>query len=210
MQTHNGGRGARQPASRLKRATDLWARRLHVYTSMIALLVVLFFGLTGITLNHPDWTFGDDVSVSSHNGRFPFEASGVGGTVEFLAIAEYVRGEYSVSGTVDNYSVVNGRGSIAFKKPGYSADLFFDAEASTYELTVTQQGFVAIMNDVHKGRDAGPLWKWAIDISAGFLVAISITGLAMQLFLRRRRFVALTVAAAGGLITVFVILVTIS
>ena len=33
-------------------------RWIHVYTSMISLLIVLFFGLTGITLNHPKWTFG--------------------------------------------------------------------------------------------------------------------------------------------------------
>ena len=30
-------------------------RWLHIYTSMVSLLIVLFFGLTGVTLNHPDW-----------------------------------------------------------------------------------------------------------------------------------------------------------
>ena len=32
-------------------------RWLHVYLSMISLAVVLFFSVTGITLNHPDWFF---------------------------------------------------------------------------------------------------------------------------------------------------------
>ncbi len=36
-----------------KRNTHRWARWIHVYTSMVALVVVLFFGITGITLNHP-------------------------------------------------------------------------------------------------------------------------------------------------------------
>ena len=30
-----------------------WARIVHAYSSMVALVLVLFFGLTGITLNHP-------------------------------------------------------------------------------------------------------------------------------------------------------------
>ena len=33
----------------------LW---LHIYLSMFGLAAVLFFSVTGITLNHPDWVFG--------------------------------------------------------------------------------------------------------------------------------------------------------
>ena len=33
----------------------LW---LHIYVSMFGLAAVLFFSVTGITLNHPDWFFG--------------------------------------------------------------------------------------------------------------------------------------------------------
>ncbi|WP_420640017.1 PepSY-associated TM helix domain-containing protein [Candidatus Poriferisocius sp.] len=203
-------RNGRPPAGRVRRLTDVWARRLHVYTSMIALLLVLFFGITGITLNHPEWTFGDDVSVTTHGGEFPFPATSEDRVVQFLAIAEYVRNDHGVVGSVDSYDVVDGQGSIAFKNPGYSADLFFDPGNNTYELTITQQGFVAVMNDLHKGRDSGSLWKWVIDISAGFLVAISITGLMMQFFLRRRRFAAFATAAVGCLITGILIMVTLS
>ena len=30
-------------------------RWLHIYLSMFSLAVILFFSLTGVTLNHPDW-----------------------------------------------------------------------------------------------------------------------------------------------------------
>src|SRR6516165_9441532 len=33
-------------------------RWLHIYLSMFGLATVLFFSVTGITLNHPDWVFG--------------------------------------------------------------------------------------------------------------------------------------------------------
>jgi hypothetical protein len=41
------GRGT-STGRRRKQATSRWVRWIHVYTSMISLLIVLFFGLTGI------------------------------------------------------------------------------------------------------------------------------------------------------------------
>src|SRR4051795_2692074 len=34
-------------------------RWLHIYLSMFGLAAVLFFSVTGITLNHPAWFFGE-------------------------------------------------------------------------------------------------------------------------------------------------------
>src|SRR6516165_545898 len=34
----------------------LW---LHIYVSMFGLAAILFFSVTGITLNHPGWFFGE-------------------------------------------------------------------------------------------------------------------------------------------------------
>src|SRR5205823_5331679 len=34
-------------------------RWLHIYLSMFGLAMVLFFSATGVTLNHPDWFFGE-------------------------------------------------------------------------------------------------------------------------------------------------------
>lgn len=193
-----------------RRATHRWARWLHVYTSMVALVVVLFFGISGITLNHPTWTFGDDVNVRTETGSLPIATTMDDGSVDFLSISEYARDELGVTGTIDSFEAIDGDGSIAYKNPGYSADLFFDVEAGTYSLTVEQQGWVAVMNDLHKGRDTGNAWRWVIDVSAGFLVVISITGLTMQLFLRKRRRSAFLIAGLGAVLTIVGIVITVS
>ncbi len=200
--------------ARLGRETHRWARLIHVYTSMIALVVVLFFAVTGLTLNHPDWTFGDDVDTTTVTGSFPFSTELVGsdGTVQgvdFLSIAEYVRDDYGVVGSVDSFDVTNGEGSIAFVNPGYRADLSFDVDTGTFDLTVEQQGWVAVVNDLHKGRSTGVAWRWLIDVAAVFLIVISVTGLVMQLFLRKRRRSALLVAGAGLAITVVMVALTV-
>lgn len=176
---------------------------------MIALLVVLFFGVTGITLNHPDWAFGQSTSTTESTGTLEFDPSSDDGAVDYLAIAEFVRSTYGVHGEVDSYDTVNDTATIAFKGPGYSADVYVDIDSGDYSLTVVEQGFVAAMNDLHKGRDSGSVWSWVVDISAAFLVVISLTGLAMQLVLRRRRRSALAIAVVGAVVGTVLMVVTV-
>jgi uncharacterized protein len=192
--------GRRSP----KLAAHRWTRWLHVYTSMIALVLVLFFGLTGITLNHPDWTFGDEVTRTSFSGTLP--AGWDTDPVDFLTVVEFVRSEYGLSIRVADHSLTGDQGSVSFREPGASADLLFDTGDGSFELSIEQQGFVAVMNDLHKGRDSTSAWRWVIDVAAGFLVVIALTGLGLQFFLRKRRLRALGVAAAGLVATVALIL----
>ena len=63
-------------AGHTKRGIHRWSRWIHVYTSMVALLIVLFFGVTGITLNHPKWTFGDDVDTTTTDWRAALRRQG--------------------------------------------------------------------------------------------------------------------------------------
>ena len=199
-------------APRLRRRTHVWARRLHVYTSMVAFVIILFFGITGITLNHPTWTFGDDAQRTTTSGTFPFDTTDDGtaeGEVQYLGIAEHVRSEAGVSGSVDSFGVTGDEGSIVFTNPGYSAEVTFDLTSRDYELIVDQQGFVAVLNDLHKGRDTGSAWAWVIDAAAGFLVLVSVTGLVMQAFLRRNRTAAFVTAGVGAILTVALIVLTV-
>ena len=43
---------------RLKVRFAAAARWLHIYASVLGLGAVLFFSITGLTLNHPDWLLG--------------------------------------------------------------------------------------------------------------------------------------------------------
>ena len=203
-----GAAAGPMPAPSIKRRTHHLARWLHVYASMIALLIVLFFGITGLTLNHPDWAPGGGTTTETSTGTFPFPAQS-NGTIAWLPIAEYVRTTYDVKGTVGSFDATDGQGSIAFENPGYTADLFFDVDTGAYQLTIEQQGFVAVMNDLHKGRNAGSTWRWTIDVAAVLLVAISLTGLTMQFFLRKRRRSALVASAVGAVVLVGLIVLTV-
>jgi hypothetical protein len=176
---------------------------------MISLIIVLFFGLTGITLNHPNWTLGSNGSHSKYTGTLP-TGSSAAGTVDFFTITEFIRSKYGVTAAVSDHRADDSQGSIAFKGPGYAADLSFDVTTGAYKLSINEAGLLAAMNDVHKGRDTGSGWKWVIDVAGGLLVVVALTGLGIQLFLRKRRRRALTTAAVLGVVTILLIYSTLN
>ena len=199
------GRGASDGPVRAKRSRSRsafwqkWSRLIHAYTSMIALLLVLFFGITGITLNHPDWTFGNEPTTTTESGTFDFEVA-PDGNVDYLEVSESLRSTYGINAEVSEYSTTGTLGQIAYREPGYAADATFDTETGKYTVTIEQQGWVGVMNDLHKGRDADSSWRWAIDVAGAFLVVIALSGLLLQLVLKRRRRSAVIVAVVGALV----------
>ena len=68
---------------------------------------------------------------------------------------EFFRNNYGVRARMSDFITDDTECSVSFKGPGYSADAFIDRETGAFEMTITQYGVVAIMNDLHKGRDTG-------------------------------------------------------
>ena len=173
-----------------------WLRWLHIYISMFTLLVVLFFAVTGITLNHPEWAFGTEETSSEVTGTLP-EGWRQGETVDWLRVADYLRAEHGVHGTPQDYRIDELEGAISFRGPGYSADAFIQAATGGYQMSIVEQGAVGWLNDLHRGRDAGTAWKWVVDLSGVFLTVVALSGIGILWFLKRIRTRAIATLAVG-------------
>ena len=55
----------KKPVKTTRRMLASWSRWAHIYLSMFGLAVILFFSVTGLTLNHPDWFFDEQTIQSS-------------------------------------------------------------------------------------------------------------------------------------------------
>ncbi len=88
---------------------------------------------------------------------------------------------------------------ITLNHPGYNADAFIERSTGQYDLTVTSAGFIAVLNDLHKGSDTGTRWATVIDISAIIMIFVSVTGFVMIFCLSKRKLPGLIVAAIGAL-----------
>jgi len=177
-------------------------RWLHLYLSVVSFLLVLFFAVTGLTLNHADW-FEDAARTADIKGQL--NQKWVVGedttTVNKLAIVEYFRSAHHLQGRVSEFRIDEQECSVSFRGPGYSADIFINRPDGKFELTETRLGLWAVMNDLHKGRDTGRGWSWVIDIAAIFMTLVSVTGLLLLLFLKKKRVNGLLWLLIGAVVT---------
>lgn len=192
-----------------RRSTAWWMRWAHVYLSMISLFVVLFFGLTGITLNHQDWTFGTEPVSTTTTGAVPSSLLS-GDAPDFLGISEFLRSDYDVRGEVTDYRDDGNEGTIAYAGPGYRAQMTFGLADGNFELIEQDQGWITVLNDLHKGRDTKSSWRWLVDISGVLLVIVGLTGLVIQLYMRKRRTRAIVSAIVGTAVTLLLLWIAIT
>lgn len=178
------------------------SRWLHIYLSMISFIIVLFFSITGLTLNHADY-FQKNASVMQNKGSLDGSWVNADDTLKIqkLAIVEYFRNKYKVKGAVADFRIDDREISFSYKAPGYAADAFVNRSDASYELIETNQGLMGFMNDLHKGRDSGKTWLWVIDIAAILMTVISLSGLILLLFMKKKRLSGILLLFAGLAIT---------
>lgn len=194
-------------------------RWLHIYLSMFGLASVLFFSVTGLTLNHPDWFFAGAERRDEAEGRIdpkwlhldtPAPSSGEepdpSRGVAKLEIVEHLRGAHGIRGALAEFRAEEDECLVSFKGPGYAADAFIDRASGRYNVSQTYHGFLALINDLHKGRDTGPAWSALIDVSAVLMTLISLTGLVLLFYLKLRRVPGLVVTLIGAVVVAAVFL----
>ncbi|MEG3220162.1 PepSY-associated TM helix domain-containing protein [Vibrio gigantis] len=175
------------------RAVQSWARRLHVYISMALLFVVLFFSVTGITLNRPELFESSQPNIQRSTLTLPsslFTVQDGRLKADETAFETFLFEEANLSGVpsgLDIYAEIEdgelliGEVSMDFKGPGYNASVFVDVTSEFVEVETTNYGVIALLNDLHKGRNSGEVWKWFIDITALLMIFFVVTGVCLLL-----------------------------
>jgi uncharacterized protein len=161
-----------------------------------------FFAITGITLNHTEW-FEDQQKTTNAKGKFEASWVAVADTnaIKKLEIVEFIRNKHHVTGAISEFVIDEDQCTISFNGPGYTADVFVERTSGAYELSETRTGLFGILNDLHKGRDSGKVWKWVIDISAVLMVLVSFTGLMMLWFLKKKRVAGFLTVLGGAILS---------
>ncbi|WP_111307824.1 PepSY-associated TM helix domain-containing protein [Confluentibacter sediminis] len=188
-----------------KKFVAKYSRWLHIYLSMISFVIVLFFSITGLTLNHADY-FQNNTSITQNEGKIDSNWISATDTLKIkkLEIVEFFRNKYKVKGSVTDFRIYDSEISLTFKAPGYASDIFINREDASFSLTQTNQGLMGFFNDLHKGRDTGKAWLWTIDVSAILMTIISLTGLILLLFIKKKRTAGVALLFAG-LILIYII-----
>jgi hypothetical protein len=176
-----------------------FVRTTHIYLTMMALLLFLFFGATGFMLNHGDWFGLEEVRTKESKGTLP---AAILRPLDKLAVVEKLRAEFGAAGGLDAFEEEPDRLRAVFLRPGGRTEAVIERADGSVVATTETRGIATVLTDLHRGAGTGGAWKLLIDGASLLLLAAALTGLTLWLSLPRRRRVGLMTLAAGVLVSV--------
>jgi uncharacterized protein len=206
------------PPARKRSRKSFWLKQLHTWhwmSSAISLIGLLLFAITGFTLNHaadiegapksaeraaqlPPALFAQVKADDAPDSRKPIPAP----------VAKFIESQVKLDAAgVAEWSA--GEIYLAKPRPGGDGWISIDRDTGAVTSETTSRGWIAYLNDLHKGRNAGTAWKWFIDIFVFACIVFTLTGLVLLWMHSKHRKSTWPLVIAGlvipALIAVFLI-----
>lgn len=169
-------------------ARGFWLRQFrqwHWVSAAISLVGMLLFAVTGLTLNNAALFASRPVTVET---QFDLPAALL---PQIAALPE--AGDAALPEPVQDWAAKTLRLAladrplelspdevyIALPTPGGDGWLAIDRTSGAVTHSSSDGGWLAYLNDLHKGRNAGPVWGWFINILAMACIVFTLTGLGL-------------------------------
>jgi len=185
-----------RPPKAVNARRSFWLKQLHQWhwiSAAVSLVGLLLFTVTGITLNHAAQIPAEPVTVETtaelpaplleRLAAFPEE------TTEPVpeAVARWAAEALDVQIAGRPTETTADEIYVALPEPGGDGWLTIDRATGEALRERTTRGWVAWLNDLHKGRNTGPVWYWFIDVFAVACLIFAVTGLGLTWMHARQR-----------------------
>jgi hypothetical protein len=167
-----------------------WLKHLHQWhwvSAATCLVGMALFSITGFTLNHAGWIAAKPTVTTSH-AQLPPEMLAA---LQRVASSDADKASKAIPADTDRWlseqlAVRTQSASkewsedevyVSLPRPGGDAWLTIDLASGEVTHELTERGWIAYFNDLHKGRNAGAVWSLFIDTFAIAAVIFSTTGL---------------------------------
>jgi hypothetical protein len=195
-----------QPGLKLRfyRQCRLW----HGYLSAFAFAALLFFAVTGIVLNHPNWLAATEprgapvklTLTSSQLQELRSAQAPAEMLTDMIAARTTLYGVFKGSDTEMDQIFVRLRGARG------SSDIRANLRDGTVVVMSERATTTGLLNALHRGEQAGTAWRAFIDIAAGILIAVSLVGYTIFVSMSARLKTALFITGLSvlGMVMLFV------
>ena len=185
-----------RPPKALNARRSFWLKQLHQWhwiSAALSLIGLLLFAVTGITLNHAADIPAEPVTVeqtatlpaplAERLAAFPQD------TTDPVpeAVARWASDAFKVQIAGRPTETTPDEIYVALPEPGGDGWLTIDRATGEALRERTTRGWIAWLNDLHKGRNTGPVWYWFIDVFAVACVIFAVTGFALTWMHARQR-----------------------
>ncbi|MGN6368297.1 MAG: PepSY-associated TM helix domain-containing protein [Phycisphaerae bacterium] len=177
-----------------KKELILWTRTLHIYLTMMAVLLLFFFSITGFALNHEQWFQLNTARISDWSATMPTDLAASNDT---LQLVEYLRKNQNARGEVTSADLQDDSARFQLTSPGRLTE--FTITRATGDVAIHQEtrNLMALLTDLHTAKHGGAVWRRVVDAAAISLFLATLTGFVLFWTLPKRRRVGI-IALAGG------------
>ncbi len=185
-----------RPPKALNARRSFWLKQLHQWhwiSAALSLIGLLLFAVTGITLNHAADIPAEPVTVEQtatlpaplleRLAAFPEETTDPVPNAVARWAADALKARIAGRPTETTADEIY----VSLPEPGGDGWLTIDRATGEALRERTTRGWVAYLNDLHKGRDTGPVWYWFIDVFAAACIVFAVTGFALTWMHARQR-----------------------
>ncbi|MGD8177271.1 PepSY-associated TM helix domain-containing protein [Marinimicrobium sp. ARAG 43.8] len=188
----------------------IWnARNWHWVSSAICLAGILLFAITGITLNHAAQIGGEpDVQTQTEQVPDTVLPALMSGQPLPSAFTRWYNDNTSyhlhpeTPVTWSPYELY-----ASFPRAGGDRWFTVDLETGEFYQEVTNNGWLAYLNDLHKGRNTGWVWRLFIDVFSVACIVFSITGLMLLWKASKKRKSTWPLIIAGIVIPILLLMI---
>ena len=172
-----------------------WLRQMrqwHWISAAVCLIGMFLFAITGITLNHASQIEAKP-HITARDGKVPAgllqEIKAQSGPAKRplpMSLRTWVADALAVK--VDNRDAEWSQEIyVSLPRPGGDAWLSIDLANGEARYEQTDRGWIAYLNDLHKGRNTGAAWSWFLDVFAVACIVFCATGLVLLQLMARQR-----------------------
>ncbi len=192
-----------------------WLKQLHTWhwmSAAVSLIGMLLFAITGITLNHAS-SIGATPVVAEKAGTLPpallaqLKTPAAADAPLPAPVATAVKRAVGLDASDKPGEWSDADVYVALPRPGGDGWVSIDRTSGAITSENTDRGWIAYLNDLHKGRNSGTAWSWFIDIFAGACILFTLTGLLLLQLHARHRPTTWPIVAAGLIVPVLLIIV---
>lgn len=187
-------------------------RQWHWISSALCLVGMILFAFTGITLNHAADIKAEPVTVTLEtelSATLLKALSGRSAGPLPLALRQWLLQEHSISVPAADAEWQGNEVYLGMPRPGGDAWLSIETDSGVLLYERTERGWISYLNDLHKGRNTGPLWSWFIDIFSLLCLVFSLSGLWLLVRYARQRPSTWPLVALGVVIPLLIIILSV-
>lgn len=170
-----------------RHAQSFWPRQFrqwHWVSSALVLALMLLFSITGLTLNNPDWFAGTpqieerEIAVSA-DLQTALQNMADAERLDDALVARLAQETGLPLARANSIEFEYGEVIFSLDGPGVAATFVLDTATGTSTYERIDNGLIARLNDLHKGRDTGIVWGLLIDLTAIACIIFCISGLGL-------------------------------